>query len=74
MDPHLDGDTIFTFLTTPHPTQILSHTLDTATAHQLATVLAAPSPFPSWQELTIFNLMRLKYFMKLLKKNELKQQ
>ena len=74
MDPHLDGDTIFTFSMMPHRTQILTHTLDTATAHQLATVMSAPSPCPSWQELTIFNLMRLKYFMKLLKKNELKQQ
>ena len=75
MDPHLVEDTLFTFLTTPHPTQILTQTLDTPTAHQLATVFTAPSPDHSWQEvITTFNLMRLKYFMKQLKTNELKQQ
>ena len=74
MDPHLVEDTIFTLPATPHPTQIQTQTLDTPTAHQLATVKAAPSPNPSLREVTVFNLMRLKYFMKLHKKNELKQQ
>ena len=73
MDPHLDGDTIFTLLTTPHPAQVPPQILATPTAHQLVTVMAAPLPNHSWQEVTIFNLMRLKYFMKLLKTNELKQ-
>ena len=64
--PHLVEDTIFTLPPTPHPAQVLTQTLDTPTAHQLATVMAAPLPDHSWQEATIFNLMRLKYFMKIL--------
>ena len=75
MDPHLVEETIFALPITPHPTQILTQSLATPTAHQLVTVMAAPSPDHFWQEVTkIFNLMRLKYFMKLLKTNELKQQ
>ena len=74
MDPYLVEDGIFTLPATPHPTQILTQTLDTPTAHQPATVMAAPSPDHSWQEVAIFNLMKLKYFLKLRKKNELKQQ
>ena len=66
MDPHLVEDTIFTLPVTPHPTQILTQSLDTPTAHQPATVIPAPLPDHSWQEATIFNLMRLKYFMKIL--------
>ena len=66
MDPHLVEDTIFTLPATPHPAQILTQTLDTPTAHQLVTVLAPYLPDHSWQEATIFNLMRLKYFMKIL--------
>ena len=74
MDPHLDMDTIFILPATPHPAQVLTQTLDGPTAHQLATVMAAPSPSRSWQEVTLFNLMNLKCFMKILKKNELKEQ
>ena len=44
MDPHLVKDTMFIFPATPHPTQILTQTLEPPTAHQLVTVLAAPSP------------------------------
>ena len=74
VDPDLVEDTIFTLPATPPPAQVLTQTLGTPTAHQLATVIAAPSPNHSWQEVTSFNLMRLKYFMKILKTNELKQQ
>ena len=68
MDPHLVEDTLFT-----SQTQILTQTLDTPTAHHLATVMAAPSPNHSWQEVTIFNLMKLKCFMKLFNINLLIQ-
>ena len=60
MDPHLVEDTIFTSQATPHPTQILTQTLDTSTVHHLATVMVATSPNHSWQEVTFFNLMKLK--------------
>ena len=74
MDPHLVAITIFTSPATPPPTQILTQALDTHTAHHLVTVLAPPLPDPSWQEVTSFNLTRLKYFMKILKTKELKRQ
>ena len=64
MDPHLVEDTIFKFGTTPLPTQIPTQTLDSPTVHHLATVISAPSPNHSWQEVTLFNLMKLKCFMK----------
>ena len=70
MDPHLVEDTLFTSQATPHPTKILTQTLDTPTVYYLATVMAAPSPDRSWQEVTNFNLMKLKCFMKLLERNE----
>ena len=73
MDPRLVEDTIFASQATPHPTQILTQTLDTPTVHHLATVIAAPSPTHSWQEFTIFNLMKLKCFMKLFNINLLHQ-
>ena len=44
MDPSLVEEAIFTLSVTPHPTQIPTQTLDTPTVHQLATVMAAPSP------------------------------
>ena len=74
MDPHLEEHTICTFLTTPPPVTILTQTLDTPTARQQATVCTVPSPNHSWQEVNIFNLMRLKYFMKQLKTYQLKKQ
>ena len=64
MDPTLVAYKIFTLATTPHPTQIPTQTLDTPTVHHLATVMAAPSPNHSWLEVTIFNPMKLKCFMK----------
>ena len=67
--PHLVEGTIFTSQATPHPTQILTQTLDTPTVHHLAIVVAAPSRNHSWQEVTIFNLMKSKCFMKLFKIN-----
>ena len=73
MDPHLVEDTIFTLATTPHPTQILAQALDTPTVHHLATVIPAPSPDHSWQEVTIFNQMKLKCFMNVLNINLLNQ-
>ena len=73
MDPHLVEDTLFTSPATPHPTQILTQTLDTPTVHHLATVMAAPSPNHSWQEVTHFNQMKLKCFMKVLNINLLNQ-
>ena len=69
MDPHLVEDTMSTFAATHHPTQILTQSLDTPTVHHLATVMAAPSPDHSWQEVTLLNLMKLKCFMKLLNIN-----
>ena len=72
MDPHLVEEAIFTFPVTPHPTQIPTQTLDTPTVHHLATVMAAPSPNHSWQEVTHFNPMKLKCFMKVLETNKLK--
>ena len=71
--PHLVEGTIFTSQATPHPTQILTQTLDTSTVHHLATVIAAPSPDHSWQEVTHFNQMKLKCFMKLFNINMLNQ-
>ena len=73
MDPHLVEDTIFTSPATLHPTQILTQTLDTPTVHHLATVMTAPSPNHSWQEVEIFNPMKLKCFMKLFNINLLNQ-
>ena len=72
MDPHLVEDTISTLRTPPLPTQVPTQTLDTPTVHHLATVIAAPSPNLSWQEVTHFNPMKLKCFMKLLETNKLK--
>ena len=71
--PHLVEDTISTLPASHHPTKILTQTLDTPTVHHLATVMAAPSPDHSWQELTLFNLMKLKCFMKVLNINLLNQ-
>ena len=65
-------EVIFGLPTTPHPTQIPTQTLDTPTVHHLATVMAAPSPNHSWLEVTIFNPMKLKCFMKVLETNEVK--
>ena len=70
MDPHLVEDTIFALPATP--TQILTQTLDTPTVHHLATVMAAPSPNHSWLEVTLFDPMKLKCFIKVLETNELK--
>ena len=64
MDPSLVEEMVFTSTTTHHPTQILTQTLDTPTVHHLATVMAAPSPDHSWQEVTNLNPMKLKCFMK----------
>ena len=44
MDPNLVEDAISALRTTPHPTQIPTHTLETPTVHHLTTVMAAPSP------------------------------
>ena len=73
MDPHLVEDSISTLGTTPLPTQILTQTLDTPTVHHLATVMAATSADHSWQEVTNFNQMKLKCFMKVLNINLLNQ-
>ena len=64
MDPSLVEEVNFGLPTTPHPTQILAQTLDTPTVHHLVTVMAAPSPNHSWQEVQILNPMKLKCFMK----------
>ena len=72
MDPHLVEDTMSALRTTPLPTQILTQTLDTPTVHHLATVMAAPLPNHSSQEVEILNPMKLKCFMKVLEINELK--
>ena len=64
LDPTLVKQGIFTLPTTPHPTQFLDQTLDTPTVRHLATVISAPSPDHSWLEVTFFNLMKLKCFMK----------
>ena len=72
MDPSLE-ETIFTLATTPHPTQIPTQTLETPTVHHLATVMAAPLPDHSSQEVEILNPMKLKCFMiKVLETNKLK--
>ena len=72
MDPSLVEETIFTLATTPHPTRIPTQTLDTPTVHHLATVMAAPLPDHSSQEVTNFNPMKLKCFMKVLETNKMK--
>ena len=72
MDPHLVEDTMSALRTTPLPTQILTQTLDTPTVHHLATVIAAPLPNHSWQEVAHLNPMKLKCFMKVFEINELK--
>ena len=71
--PHLVEDTISTLPATHHPTKILYQTLDTPIVHHLATVMPAPSPDHSWQEVTNFNQMKLKCFMKVLNINLLNQ-
>ena len=71
MDPYLE-ETILEFPVTPHPTQILTQTLDSPTVHHLATVMAAPSPNHSWQEVALLYPMKLKCFMKVFEINELK--
>ena len=73
MDPHLVEDTMSTFAATHHPTQIFTQTLDTPTFHHLVIVIPAPSPDHSWQEVTDFNQMKLKCFMKVLNINLLNQ-
>ena len=70
VDPHLVEDTIFTLPIMLHLTQSLSQTLDGRTAHQLVTVMAAPSPNRSWQEVINLNLMKSKCFMILLKNQQ----
>ena len=72
MDPHLVEETILESPVTPHPTQILTQTLDTPTVHHLATVIAAPLPNHSLQEVAHLNPMKLKCFMKVFEINELK--
>ena len=72
MDPILVEEAIFTLAVTPHPTQIPIQTLDTPTVHHLATVMAAPLPDHSSQEVEILNPMKLKCFIKVLETNELK--
>ena len=72
MDPHLVEETILESPVTPHPTQILTQTLDTPTVHHLATVIAALLPNHSWQEVAHLNPMKLKCFMKVFEINELK--
>ena len=73
MDPSLVEEGIFKLATTPHPTQIPTQTLETPTVHHLATVISAPSPDHSWLEVTNFNLMKLKCFIKLFNINLLNQ-
>ena len=63
VDLHLAEDPISTLSVTRHPTQFLLQTLDTPTVHHLATVMAAPSPNHSWQEVKTLNPMKLKYSM-----------
>ena len=70
MDPHLVEGTIFTLPMMLHPTEILTQALDTRTAHQVVTVMAAPSPNRSWQEVINLNLMKSKCFMILLKNQQ----
>ena len=72
MDPTLVEEGIFGLRTTPHPTHIPTQTLDTPTVHHLATVMAAPSPNHSWQEVALLYPMKLKCFMKVFEINELK--
>ena len=72
MDPSLVEETIFALATTPHPTRIPTQTLETPTVHHLATVMAAPLPDYSSQEVEILNPMKLKCFIKVLETNELK--
>ena len=47
MDQHLEVDTIFTSLTTPHQTLILTQTLITITVRFLVTVMDPPSSIHS---------------------------
>ena len=71
MDQPLEEDTIFTSLTTLHRTLDLTHTLETPTAHHLATVMDPPSPSHSWRVLvTASNLTRWKSSMKPLEEIE----
>ena len=65
MDQHLEEDTIFTLLTAPPQTLIPTHSLDTPTAHQLATVTDPPSPGHSWRVVATSNLTKWKSSMKL---------
>ena len=67
MDQHLEEGMIFTLPATPHPVPTLTQTLDILTTRQLDTAMEVPLPRPSLREITISNLMKLKYFMKQLK-------
>ena len=63
--PHLVLDMIFTAM--PQPAKTLTQVLDGPTSyHSLLSALAA-SPSLSRQELSIFNLLKLKYSIKIFK-------
>ena len=67
----MEEGTIFILLPTPHQTQIHSQNLDTATIHQLATVMAAHSHDHSWRVVIInFNQTKLKSSTKLPEEGE----
>ena len=55
---------MFTLLTSPNPTQILTQILDTTTTHDLTTMSVTPSTNHSWQEATISEFMKSKCFIK----------
>ena len=69
-DRHLEEGTIFILLLTPHQTQIHTQILDTATIHQLVTVMAAHSHDHSWWVVIIFNQTKLKSSTKLPEEGE----
>ena len=65
MDQRLEEDMIFTLLASPHQTQSPTQTLDSTTAHHLATIMDPPPPSHSWRVVAAFNLTKWKSFMKL---------
>ena len=65
MDQYLEGETIFSLSTTLHQAPAHTQTLDTPTAHHLATAMDPPSLNHSWRVVTTSDQTKSKSFMKL---------
>ena len=69
MDPRSELDMTYAFPITHHQTQNPIHSLVPVTVHRAATAWEVTSLKHSWRAIIIFNQMKLKHFMKQLRKN-----